>query len=63
MDFKELNRLTGYDIPIIEVIDKHGELVFRYNLRYMELYDIDIIVDDQADDVYGVLILKEKADE
>lgn len=59
MDFKELHRLVGYDIPIIEVLDKHGELVFRYNLRYMDLYDIDIIVDEQEDDVYGVVILKE----
>lgn len=62
MIFKELNRLAGYDIPIIEVLDRHGELVFSYNLREMDLHDIDIVVDEVGDDVYGVLILKERGD-
>lgn len=65
MDFRELHRLIDYDIPIIEILNKEGELVFRYDLRYMDLHDIDIVElkDDKAwPRHYGVLILKEKND-
>lgn len=62
MIFDDLQRLTGYDIPVIEVYNEVGELEYVLDLETVYLDDVDVVF-ERTGNIYGVIKLKREYDE